>query len=74
MAAAIWIAVKHWLPITNWGSFVGVGLLAVAPFVAVVLYLEPDFRHLVVSLWQRAEAFLTVSSRSRAKRATAEKD
>ena len=53
-AVAIWFAAKHWLPIKSWAAFAGVGLLGAVPFVAIVLYLEPDFRLLAGSLWQRA--------------------
>ena len=62
-AVAIWIAANHWLPIKSWTAFIGVGLLGTVALVAIVLYLEPDFRHLAGSLWQRAGAFLARSPR-----------
>jgi O-antigen/teichoic acid export membrane protein len=66
-SAAVWLAAGHWLPLNHWTSFIGVGLLGTAPFFAIVVYLEPEFRHL-------ADVLLPFGSRLTAKQTGADKD
>jgi O-antigen/teichoic acid export membrane protein len=49
-AAAVWFAAIRWLPNAwqpkySWAAFAAVGLLGAAPYAAVALWLERDFRH-----------------------------
>ena len=66
VAAAVWIVGKQWLPMDKWVAPFGVGILGMARYSIIVLFLEPDIRHMTGSTARICARLLSSVSRTSA--------
>ena len=63
VAVLVWIIMRQWVPIDNWGAFLGVGVLGMAPYSIIVMVLERDVRRVAGAIARRGVGLLSTASR-----------